>query len=86
MSEIMWCRDLTQCLTTTDGPVIEAVKGAEDRCFEVQCIIQCIVPHVIAGTVLVYYEHQVSLFRRYSYLRSVLFSQPNLYTACECPY
>lgn len=30
----MWCRDLTECLTA-DENVLEAVKGAEERCFQV---------------------------------------------------
>ncbi len=35
VSQIMWCRDLTECLTGEDGSVVEAVKGAEERCFQV---------------------------------------------------
>ncbi len=35
VSQIMWCRDLTKCLSVKDGEVVEAVKGAEQRCFEV---------------------------------------------------
>lgn len=31
----MWCRDLTECLTTTEGSVVEEVKQAEQRCFQV---------------------------------------------------
>ena len=30
----MWCRDLTECLTS-EGDVLEAVEGAEQRCFQV---------------------------------------------------
>ena len=30
----MWCRDLTECLTSGDN-LEEAVKGAEQRCFQV---------------------------------------------------
>ena len=35
VSQIMWCRDLTECLTTEDGDVLEAVQQAEQRCFQV---------------------------------------------------
>lgn len=35
VSQIMWCRDLTECLTTTEGSVVEEVKQAEQRCFQV---------------------------------------------------
>jgi dynein heavy chain len=33
VSQIMFCRDLTECLGTKDG-VLDAVKGAEQRCFQ----------------------------------------------------
>ena len=35
VSQIMWCRDLTNCLTRDDGHVLEAVQDAEQRCFQV---------------------------------------------------
>lgn len=35
VSQIMWCCDLTECLTTTEGSVVEEVKQAEQRCFQV---------------------------------------------------
>ena len=34
VSQIMFCRDLTECLGAKDG-VLDAVKGAEQRCFQV---------------------------------------------------
>ena len=35
VSQIMWCCDLTQCLTATEGSVAEEVKQAEQRCIQV---------------------------------------------------
>lgn len=35
VSQIMFCRDLTDCLDTTDN-VLDAVKEAEERCFQVR--------------------------------------------------
>ena len=37
VSQVMWCRDLTECLTDEED-VLTAVKDAEQRCFKVQCI------------------------------------------------
>ncbi len=34
VSQVMWCRDLTNCLTD-DEDVLSAIKGAEQRCFQV---------------------------------------------------
>ncbi len=34
VSQVMWCRDLTDCLTD-DEDVLSAIKGAEQRCFQV---------------------------------------------------
>lgn len=34
VSQIMWCRDLTTCLSADEEDVVEAVKGAEGRCFQ----------------------------------------------------
>ena len=32
----MWCKDLTECLMkSSPDAVLEAVKGAEQRCFDV---------------------------------------------------
>ena len=39
VSQIMWCCDLTECLTTTEGSVVEEVKQAEQRCFQVRIIL-----------------------------------------------
>ena len=36
VSQIMWCRDLTECLTATEGSVLEEVKEAEQRCIQVR--------------------------------------------------
>ena len=33
----MWCKDLAECLTTKDNGALEAVKEAEQRCFQVKC-------------------------------------------------
>ena len=33
VSQLMWCKDLTTCLTSDD--VMEQVKQAEQRCFQV---------------------------------------------------
>ena len=33
----MWCKDLTECLTAKDNGALEAVKEAEQRCFQVKC-------------------------------------------------
>ena len=33
VSQLMWCKDLTTCLTSDD--IIEQVKQAEQRCFQV---------------------------------------------------
>ena len=35
VSQIMWCRDLTNCLTRDDGQILEAVQEADQRCFQV---------------------------------------------------
>ena len=36
VSQIMWCKDLTECLMKgSPDEVLEAVKGAEQRCFDV---------------------------------------------------
>lgn len=40
MSQIMWCKDLTECLTSSE--VQEAVKGAEQRCFAVRNIMKVV--------------------------------------------
>jgi dynein heavy chain len=34
VSQIMWCQDLTECLTCDEDKVLEAVQGAEERCFQ----------------------------------------------------
>ncbi len=39
VSQIMWCRDLTECLTSGDEHIAAAVKGAEERCFQV-CLLR----------------------------------------------
>lgn len=33
VSQLMWCKDLTTCLTSDD--IMEQVKQAEQRCFQV---------------------------------------------------
>ena len=35
----MWCKDLTQCLTAKEDIVLEAVKEAEKRCFQVSKVL-----------------------------------------------
>ena len=35
VSQIMWCRDLTECLNKEDDQILEAVQAAEKRCFQV---------------------------------------------------
>ena len=34
----MWCKDLTDCLMSKESDILEAVKGAEQRCFNVNLI------------------------------------------------
>lgn len=39
VSQIMFCRDLTECLSTAEDSVLDAVKEAEQRCFQVSVIV-----------------------------------------------
>ena len=36
VSQIHWCRELTEALTTSEGDVLQAVKDAENDCFTVR--------------------------------------------------
>lgn len=38
MSQIKWCCDLTECLSKEEDEVLEAVQGAENRCFQVRAV------------------------------------------------
>lgn len=43
----MFCRDLTECLSTAEGSVVDAVKEAEQRCFQVLLnVVVLFVKHV----------------------------------------
>ena len=43
VSQIMWCRDLTECLQGDKESIAEKVKGAEQRCFDVSpWILKCL--------------------------------------------
>lgn len=42
VSQIMWCRDLTECLTSEED-VEAAVAEAEQRCFQVHFLINTVV-------------------------------------------
>ncbi len=39
VSQIMFCRDMTGCLSATQGNILDAVKNAEQRCFQVSYYI-----------------------------------------------
>lgn len=38
ISQIMWCRDLTECLEREDGNHVEALEDFEKVNFEVRCL------------------------------------------------
>ena len=43
VSQIMFCRDLTECLSAAEASVVGAVKEAEQRCFQVySCVCRSI--------------------------------------------
>ena len=39
VSQIKWCCDLTECLSKEEDEVLEAVQGAENRCFQVRALL-----------------------------------------------
>ncbi len=36
VSQIMLCRDITTCLSSEDGDIQTAIRGAEKKCFDVR--------------------------------------------------
>ena len=44
VSQIMFCRDLTECLNADEGNILEAIRDAEKTCFEVEHT-QCVYLH-----------------------------------------